>query len=54
MKKGFHSKHIYNNWFMKTKVKSCSDETTDFHDEEVSKVGCNYICLAVILINLVF
>ena len=39
---------------MKTKVKSCSNETTDFHDEEVSKVGFNYIRVAVILINLVF
>ena len=33
------------------KTKSYCDEATDFHDGEMPKVGCNYICLAVMLID---
>ena len=39
---------------MKTKIKSYGDEAIDFHDKKISKVGSNYICLAVILIDFVF
>ena len=39
---------------MKTKIKSYSDETTAFHDKEMSKV-CSYrTCLAVITIDFAF
>ena len=37
-----------------TKTKSYRDETSDFYDEEMPKVGSNDICLAVTLINFVF
>ena len=53
MKKEFDSKPIYSKTFLKTKIKSCSDEATDFHDKEMAKVGSNYICLAVLLIDIV-
>ena len=33
---------------MKTKVTLYGDETTDFHDEEMPKVGSSYTLLAVI------
>ena len=33
---------------MKTKIKSNSDEVTNFHDNEIPKLGFNHICLAVI------
>ena len=26
-------------------------EATDFYDKEISKVGCNYTCSAILLIN---
>ena len=36
---------------LKTKVECYSDEVTDFHNKEVSKLGCNYIFLAVISLD---
>ena len=39
---------VYDNFFLKTKKKSCFDEATDFHDKELPTIGSNYICLAVI------
>ena len=33
---------------MQTKIKSCGDEATDFHNEEIPKTGSDYTCLAVI------
>ena len=36
---------------MKTKIKSCGDEATDFHDKEISKTSSNNTCSAVIAIN---
>ena len=33
---------------LKTKIKSCGDEATDFHDEGMPKVDSNYLCLSVI------
>ena len=38
----------------KTKIKSCGSKATNFHDEELSKIGSNYICVAVELIDFVF
>ena len=32
---------------MKTKIKSYSEEVTDFHGKEMPKAGSNYTCLAV-------
>ena len=32
-------------------MKSYGDEARDFHDKEMPKVGYNYICLAVMLID---
>ena len=53
IKKEFDSKPIFNKRFLKTKLKCYGDETTDFHDQEVPKVGSNYTCLEVILIDFV-
>ena len=39
--------------FLKTKIRSYGQEATDFHDKEVPKVGSNYTCLTVILIDFV-
>ena len=33
------------------KKKTYSDETTEFHDKEMTKVGSDYICPAVINVN---
>ena len=45
--KEFDSQPVYNKKFMKTKIKSYGDQTTDFHDKE-TKAGSNYTSLAVI------
>ena len=34
-------------------MKSYSDETRNFHNKEVPKIGSNYTCLAVIFIDFV-
>ena len=47
-KKEFDSKPVYDKFFLKTKVKSSSDEVTDFFDKEIPKVDSNHACLAVI------
>ena len=39
--------------FKYNKIKSYNDQVTDFHDKEVPKVGSNYACLAVMLIDFV-
>ena len=36
---------------LKTKIKLYSDEAKIFHYKEILKVGSNYTCLAVILID---
>ena len=53
IEKEFDSKPVYNNKFVKTKIKSYGDETTDFHDKETPKVGSNYTYLAVTWIDFV-
>ena len=42
---------IYNKTFLKAKIKTYDDETTDFSDKEMSKGGSGHISLAVITIN---
>ena len=51
--KKIDSEPIYNRNFLKTKIKSYSAEATDFHDEDMPKVGFNCIYLAVRLIEVV-
>ena len=46
--KRLDSKPIYHKDFLKTKVTLYGDETSDFHDEEMPKVGSSYTLLAVI------
>ena len=43
----FDSEPVCDKNFLKTKIKSHGDETTDFHDNEMSKVGSDHTCLAV-------
>ena len=47
LKREFDSKPVYNKSFVKTKIKSCSDEATNFCDKEMPMVDSNYTCLAV-------
>ena len=49
IKKGFNLQYK----FLKSKTKFYSNNSTDFHDKDLLKVGSNYICLAVILIDFV-
>ena len=51
LKKEFDSEPVYNNKFLKTKIKSYGDEATDFHNKGMSKAGSNHTCLAVITIG---
>ena len=37
IKKEFHSKPVYNQEFLKTKIKSRGDEVTDFYDKKFRK-----------------
>ena len=53
-KKEFGFKPIYNKKILKAKIRSFGNEATDFHDKEMAKVGSNYTCLALILIDFVF
>ena len=48
MKKGFDNKPVYNKKILITKIKSHSDEVTDFYDKEIPKVDSNHTRLAVI------
>ena len=34
-----------------TKLKSCSEEVTCFHDKNIPKVDSNHVCLAVISLD---
>ena len=51
IKKELDSKPVYIKKFLKTKIKSCSDQAKDFHDEKAVMVGSNYTCLAVISLD---
>ena len=53
--KGFDSELVYNNKYLKTKIKSYGGKVnTTFHDDKVPKERSQYICLSVILIDAVF
>ena len=54
IKKELDRKHVYNNFFLKTKVRSYGDEATGFHDKEIPKVGSNHNCLAIMSLHSVF
>ena len=43
-------KYMYNKIFLKTKIRSSSDETTTFHTR-IPDAACNYICWSVISID---
>ena len=47
IKKEFDGKPVYNKKFLKYKINSYVDGVTDFHDDEIPKVGSNHTCLAV-------
>ena len=52
MKKEFDSEPIYNEKYVKTKIKSCQEKTTaNFYVDNATKEGSQCICLPVILIN---
>ena len=42
---------VYNNLFLKTKIKSHGNEVTDFYKKEIPKVDSNYTCLSVISLD---
>ena len=46
--KEFDIEPVYNNFFLKTKIKSYSDQVTGFFHKEIPKVDSNHTCLAVI------
>ena len=48
IKKEFVSDPVYNKIFLKTKIKSHSDEVTDFYNKNIPVVDSNHTCLAVI------
>ena len=51
LKNWFHSEPVYNDRFLKTKIKSYDDEVTDFYKKEIPKVDSNPTCLAVISLD---
>ena len=51
IKKKNESKPVCNKNFLKTKIKSYGNKTTDFHNKEVPKRGSNYNSLAVISLD---
>ena len=51
VKKEFDSEPVYNKKFLRTKIKSYSDEARDFHDREMRRAGSNHTCLAVVSIG---
>ena len=51
IRKEFHSKPVYNKFFLKTKVNSYDDEVADFYDKKPPMVCSNHTCLGVITID---
>ena len=51
--KEFDCKPIYNKKFLKTKIKFCGYEDTDFYDKEMPKVGSICISQTVVLLDFV-
>ena len=55
IKKGFDSEPVYNEKYIKTKIKSYEGKINkNFHGGKVPKESSQYICLLVILIDSVF
>ena len=48
IKKWFYSKPVYNEKYLKTKIKSHGEEVTDFGDKEIPKMDSNHTGLTVI------
>ena len=51
IKKEFDGKLVFNKIFLKTKIKSQSNEITDFYDKQIPKVDSNHTWLAVIRLD---
>ena len=51
IKKEFDSEPVYNQEFLKIKIKSDGDEVTDFYEKEVLTVDSNHTFLAVISLD---
>ena len=54
IKKELDCQPTYNRKFLKTKIRSYSDEAKNFYNKEVPKVASNYTCVAVISLDSVF
>ena len=55
IKKEFDSELVYNEKYLKAKIKSYSGKiNTNFHNNKIPKEGSQFICLSVTLINSVF
>ena len=51
IKKQLDSELVYNKEVLKTKIKSHSDEVTDFYHKKISKLDSNHTCLAAISLD---
>ena len=55
LKKEFDSEQVYNEKYLKTKIKSHNGKiNTNFHNNKIPKEASQFICLSVILIDFVF
>ena len=55
MKKELDSKPVYNEKYLKAKIKSYNEKiNANFHNNKVPRKGFQFICLSVILIDSVF
>ena len=55
IKKEFDSEPLYNEKYLKAKIKSCNGKiNTNFHNNKLPKEGSRFICLSVILIDPAF
>ena len=50
-RKEFNREPVYHKKFLKTKIKSYSDEATGFYDKEIPKMDSNHTCSAVTSLN---
>ena len=55
LKKGFDSEPVYNEKYLRTKIKSYEGIiSTNIHGDKIPKEGSQFICLSAILIDSVF
>ena len=54
IKKEFDSEPVYNEKYLKTKIKSHGDVVTDFYDKKIPWLDSNHTCLAVISLDSAF